>query len=118
MPKILKCYLQISQNFRFSGVCILLSNRIFSVFQANFCKVIQSILIFLKRCIIQSNYTLQNLSCSKKYFSYTQEVLKSISNIQKSSKKEEKAVIKHSLHLYFFTFSELFLLYSILNSDL
>ena len=65
--------------------------------------------------MIQANYALQNWIYSQKQSSYTLEVLKSIIKILKSLEKEEKAVVKHTLHMLFQAFSGLFLLYSILN---
>ncbi len=118
MPNILEYPLQISLSYGLIPVCTHLCNQIFSVFRAISGKVIQSILVFIKSCIIQANYILQNLGYSQKHLQFTSEVLKSISDIIKSPEKEEKAVVKHLLHLHFHTFSGLFLLYSILNSGL
>ncbi len=118
MPNILEYPLKISLSYGLIPVCTHLCNRTLSVYHANFGKVIQSILDFLKSCIIQAKYTLQNWVCSQKHLQFTSEVLKSISNISKSPKKDEKAVVKHLLYLHFHTFSGLFLLFSILNSGL
>jgi hypothetical protein len=115
MPNILEYHQQISLSIRLIPVCTLLYNRTFSVFSANSGKVIQSILFFLKACVVRSIYTLQNWICTKKHLQHTPEVPQSISIIIKSSKKEEKAVVKHLLHLHFQAFLGLFLLYSSLN---
>ncbi|HAF27785.1 MAG TPA: hypothetical protein DCG75_01945 [Bacteroidales bacterium] len=112
MPKILEYYLQISHSLWLIGVCTRHCSRTLSVICTNSGKAIQNIIIFLKRRIIQSNYTLQNWVYSKKHFAYSGEVFKSISNILKSPKKEEKAVSKHSLHLLYSIFSGLFSFYS------
>lgn len=118
MPNILKYYLQISLSAGLIPNCTHLCYRRFSVNRAISGKAIQSILVFLKISIIQSNCTIQNLLNLQKHSIYTQEVLKSISNIIKSPKKEEKAVIKHLWQLYFSAFSGLFLLYSFHNSSI
>jgi predicted DNA-binding transcriptional regulator len=118
MPNILEYYLQISLSDGLIAVCTLHCSRTFSVFCANSGKVIQSILSFFKSGIIQANYTLQNWVHYQKQSQQSPEVPKSLSNIIKSPKKEEKAVEKHSLHLHFQAFSGFFLLCSILNSGL
>jgi hypothetical protein len=108
MPNLLKYYLQISLKFGFIVAYISHFNLIFSVFCASSDKVIQSILVFSKSSIILANYTLQILVYSQKQSSYTPEVQKSNLKILKSPEKEEKAVVKHLLHLHFYTFSGLF----------
>jgi hypothetical protein len=115
MPNILEYYLQISLSDGLIAVCTHLCNRTFSVFRAISGKVIQSVLFFLKACVVWSIYTLQNWICTKKHLQHTAEVPKSISFIIKSPKKQGKAVTKHLLHLHFHAFSGLFLLYSSLN---
>lgn len=115
MPNIFKYYLQINLYYRFIAVCTQHCNRTLLFFHANSGKVIQRILIFPESSMIQAKYILQNIAYPKRHFTYTQEVLKSISNIQNSPKKDEKAVVNHSLHLHFYTFSGLFLLYSSQN---
>jgi len=112
MPKIHEYPLQISLNHGLIVVYIPHFSRTLSVFYANYGKATQSILSFLKSSIIRSNYTLQNWVYFKKQASYSLKVPKTSLNIKKSPKKEEKAVLKHSLHLLFPMFSGLFSFYS------
>jgi hypothetical protein len=118
MPNILEYPLQISLSNGLIPVCTHLCNRTSSVFRAISGKVFQCILVFIKSCIIQAIYTLQNWVYPQKHFAYSCEVLKSKSNINKSPEKEEKAVVKHLLHLHIHAFLGLFILFSIQNSGL
>ncbi len=115
MPNILDYYLQVSPIPGLFVVCIPHFDRTLSVLSANSGKVIQSISIFQQSRIIQAGYTRQNRVCPKKQLNYPLELPKSISNILKSPKKEEKAVSKHLTSLLFQDFSGLFALYSPLN---
>ena len=117
MPDILKCYQPIGLNNGLIAICPLQCNRTFSVFPAISGKVLQHLLIFPKSLHKQARYTLQNRVCPQKHLQYTPEALKSILNILKSPEKDEKAVTKHLLSLYFYAFSGLFMLYSPLNSS-
>ena len=101
MPKTLEYPLKISLSYGLIPVCTHLYTRTNSVFSANFGKVIQSILFFLKACIVRSIYTLQNWVYTKKHSPYTCEVLKSNQHILKSPKKQKKALSKYSASLLF-----------------
>ena len=112
MPKILKYSLQISLYNGLIAYCTLLFLKTYSNLLSIIGKALKNIVFFSRSTQKQSKYTLQNWAYSKKHSTYTPEVLKSSLNIQKSSQKQSKALIKYSPNLLFPINSVLFIVVS------
>jgi hypothetical protein len=108
MPKIFKFYLQISLRCGLIAHCTLLFLKTHSNLLSILGKALRNFFVTFQNSQIQAKYTLQNKKELTKHLEYTLEALKSSLNIQKSTQKHSKALIKYSLSLLFPINSELF----------